>query len=264
MPRYKLIIEYDGGPFVGWQRQANGCSVQQAIEEAVASFSQETIVVKGAGRTDAGVHALGQVAHIDLTREWPDDTVRDALNAYLRPDPVAILSAERVADDFDARFSAVKRHYLYRISDRKAPPVLDAGRVWHVGQSLDAAAMHVAAQALTGRHDFTTFRAAECQAKSPVKTLDRLDVSREGDEIAVRASARSFLHHQVRSIVGTLKRVGEGKWAVRAVGDALAARDRSCSGPVAPAGGLYLVAVDYPPSDAEQAVDADADREAEE
>jgi tRNA pseudouridine38-40 synthase len=245
MPRFKLVIEYDGGPFVGWQRQENGRSVQQAIEEAVTAFSGETVVVKGAGRTDSGVHALGQVAHIDLTRDWPADTVRDALNAHLRPEPVAILSAEAVGDDFDARFSAVKRHYLYRISERRAPPVLDRGRVWWVAAPLDAEAMHAAAQALVGKHDFTTFRASECQAKSPVKTLDRLDVSREGSEVVVRASARSFLHNQVRSMVGSLKKVGDGSWPIAAVGEALTARDRTRSGPVAPPEGLYLVAVNY-------------------
>ena len=245
MPRYKLTIEYDGGRFVGWQRQANGRSVQEALEQAVRAFAGETVTVKGAGRTDAGVHALGQVAHIDLSRDWPADTVRDALNAHLRPDRVAVLAAETAADDFDARFSAVKRHYLYRINDRRAPLALDAGRAWWVRSRLDAEAMHAAAQSLVGRHDFTTFRAAECQAKSPVKTLDRLDVSREGDEIAVRASARSFLHNQVRSMVGTLKRVGEGKWRVEAVGAALEARNRDRCGPVAPAAGLYLVRVDY-------------------
>ena len=257
MPRYKLIIEYDGGPFVGWQRQENGRSVQQAIEEAVVAFAQESAIVKGAGRTDAGVHALGQVAHLDLNRDWPADTVRDALNAHLRPAPVVVLSAEAVGPGFDARFSATARHYLYRISDRRAPPALDAGRVWHVAGRLDADAMHRAAQALVGRHDFTTFRAAECQAKSPVKTLDRLDVSRAGGEIAVRAGARSFLHHQVRSMVGTLKKIGEGRWPVAAAGEVLAARDRARAGPVAPAHGLYLVAVDY--SGAEQTVDEEAD-----
>jgi tRNA pseudouridine38-40 synthase len=245
MPRYKLSIEYDGGPFVGWQRQANGRSVQQAIEEAIAAFSQEEVVLKGAGRTDAGVHALGQVAHIDLSRDWDTDTVRDAVNAHLRPEPVTILAAELVPDDFDARFSAVKRHYLYRITDRRAPPALERGRLWHVPQPLDEAAMHLAAQSLLGRHDFTTFRSSECQAKSPVRTLDRLDVSRAGGEIAIRASARSFLHNQVRSMVGALKKVGEGKWPVGEVAAALAARDRTRSGPVAPAHGLYLVAVDY-------------------
>lgn len=245
MPRYKLTIEYDGGPFVGWQRQKNGRSVQQAIEEAIAGFSQQSATLKGAGRTDAGVHALGQIAHVDLERDWPADTVRDAVNAHLRPDPIAIVTAESVADDFDARFSARKRHYLYRIVDRRAPPALERGRVWSVPTPLDTDAMHLAAQSLVGRHDFTTFRAAECQAKSPLKTLDRLDVSRAGDEIAIRASARSFLHNQVRSMVGALKKVGEGKWPIAEVGLALAARDRSRSGPVAPAHGLYLVSVDY-------------------
>ena len=245
MPRYKLTIEYDGGPFVGWQRQENGRSVQQAIEEAVAAFSGEEVVVKGAGRTDSGVHALGQVAHIDLAGDWDDDTVRDAINAKLKPAPVAILSAERAADDFDARFSAVKRHYLYRILNRRAQPAVDAGRVWWVTTPLDADAMHMAAQALLGNHDFTTFRSSECQAKSPVKTLDRLDVSRAGDEVTVSATARSFLHNQVRSMVGALRKVGDGKWPVAAVGEALEAKDRARAGPVAPPEGLYLVRVDY-------------------
>jgi len=245
MPRYKLTIEYDGRPFVGWQRQENGRSVQQAIEEAVAAFSGEEVRVNGAGRTDSGVHALGQVAHIDLSRDWPADTVRDALNAHLKPETIAILVAETVAADFDARFSAVKRHYLYRLSDRRAPPVIDRGRVWWVSRQLDHEAMHAAAQALTGKHDFTTFRSSECQAKSPVKTLDRLDVSRAGDEVVVIAEARSFLHNQVRSMVGTLKKVGDGKWPVSAVAEALEAADRTRSGPVAPPDGLYLVKVDY-------------------
>ena len=245
MPRFKLTIEYDGRPFVGWQRQENGRSVQQAIEEAVAAFSGEKIVLKGAGRTDSGVHALGQVAHFDLVGERTADTVRDAINAHLKPEPIVILSAEAVAGDFDARFSAVRRHYLYRISDRRAPPALDRGRVWWVTQPLDVEAMHAAAQALVGNHDFTTFRSSECQAKSPVKTLDRLDVTREGGEVLIRATARSFLHNQVRSMVGTLKKVGDGKWPVAAAGEALAAKDRARSGPVAPPDGLYLVAVDY-------------------
>jgi tRNA pseudouridine38-40 synthase len=245
MPRFKLTIEYDGGPFVGWQRQENGRSVQQAIEEAVAVFSGETIVLKGAGRTDSGVHALGQVAHFDLTRERTPDVVRDATNANLRPQPITILAAEEVGADFDARFSARRRHYLYRILERRAPPALDRGRVWWVAQPLDVDVMHAAAQALVGQHDFTTFRSSQCQAKSPVKTLDRLDVSREGDEVVVRATARSFLHNQVRSMVGTLKKVGDGSWPVAAAGDALAAKDRARSGPVAPPDGLYLVAVDY-------------------
>jgi tRNA pseudouridine38-40 synthase len=245
MPRYKLTIEYDGGPFVGWQRQENGLSVQQALEQAITAFSGETVVVKGAGRTDAGVHGLGQVAHIDLARERTPDVVRDAINANVRPHPISVISAEAVGDDFDARFSAIRRHYLYRILQRRAPPALDRGRVWWVSQALDVAAMHEAAQALVGKHDFTTFRSSQCQAKSPVKTLDRLDVSREGEEVIVRATARSFLHNQVRSMVGTIKRVGEGGWPVAAVGEALAARDRARSGPVAPAEGLYLVAVEY-------------------
>jgi tRNA pseudouridine38-40 synthase len=245
MPRYKLVIEYDGGPFVGWQRQENGRSVQQAIEEAVTAFARETAVVKGAGRTDSGVHALGQVAHIDLAAEWKPDTVRDAINAHLKREPVTILSAERVDDTFDARFSAVRRHYLYRILNRRAQPSLDLGRVWWVTAPLDAAAMHEAARALIGKHDFTTFRSSECQAKSPLKTLDPLDVSREGDEVVIRASARSFLHNQVRSMVGALRKVGDGSWPVAAVGEALAARDRARAGPVAPAAGLYLRSVDY-------------------
>lgn len=249
MPRFKLTIEYDGAPFVGWQRQKNGLSVQEAIEQAITAFTGEGVTVKGAGRTDAGVHALGQVAHIDLSRAWPADTVRDAINAHLRPEPVSILSVEAVSDDFDARFSARKRHYLYRIVDRRAPLALDRGRAWSVPARLDAATMHVAAQELVGKHDFTTFRASECQARSPIKTLDSLDVLRCGDEITVRASARSFLHNQVRSMVGTLKKVGEGKWQASEVAAALAARDRTRSGPVAPAHGLYLVAVDYSPAD---------------
>ncbi|MCP4385949.1 MAG: tRNA pseudouridine(38-40) synthase TruA [Hyphomicrobiales bacterium] len=245
MPRYKLTIEYDGGSFVGWQRQTNGCAIQQAIEEAVKRFAGEQAAVKGAGRTDSGVHALGQVAHLDLTRSWPADTVRDALNAHLREEPIAILSADAVTDTFDARFSATRRHYLYRITDRRAPPALERHRVWWVPRRLDAAAMHQAAQALVGQHDFTTFRNAQCQAKSPIRTLDRLDVDRRGDVIEVAVSARSFLHSQVRSMVGALKKVGDGGWPVDAVGAALAARDRRRAGAVAPACGLYLVAVDY-------------------
>lgn len=245
MPRYRLTIEYDGAPFVGWQMQANGRSVQRALAEAVTSFCGEAVTVFGAGRTDAGVHALGQVAHIDLARDWPEDTVRDALNQHLRPEPVAVLRAERVADDFDARFSAVRRRYLYRIVNRRAPPALDAGRAWHVGAPLDAGAMHAAAQVLVGHHDFTTFRSSDCQAKTPLKTLDALSVSRLGEEVQLRAVARSFLHNQVRSMVGTLKLVGGGKWRARDVAAALAARDRAACGPVAPPDGLYLEAVDY-------------------
>jgi tRNA pseudouridine38-40 synthase len=243
--RYRLTIEYDGAPFVGWQRQDNGPSVQGALEKAIAEFSGETVTVTGAGRTDAGVHALGQAAHFDLEKTFPPDTIRNAVNHFLRPAPVAVLTAKIAAPDFHARFSAKARHYLYRILCRRAPPALENGHVWHVVRDLDAGAMHHAAQALIGEHDFTTFRAAECQAKSPVKTLDRLDIARVGDEIHVNASARSFLHHQVRSIVGSLKLVGEGKWTRRGMERALAARDRSACGPVAPPDGLYLVRVDY-------------------
>ena len=245
MPRYKLTIEYDGTPFVGWQIQDNGTSVQGALTAAVAAFCGETAAIQGAGRTDAGVHALGQVAHVDLTKDWDADTVRDALNAHLRPHPVAVLTAERVADTFNARFSAVNRHYRYRIVNRRADLALDHHRAWRVPRPLDAAQMHQAAQRLVGKHDFTTFRAAECQAKSPVKTLDRLDVERHGEEVHIRASARSFLHHQVRSMVGSLVFVGEGKWSPDEVGRVLAARNRAACGPVAPAEGLYLVGVEY-------------------
>jgi len=245
MPRYKLTVEYDGTPFVGWQIQANGTSVQALITIAVARFCGEQVKVQGAGRTDAGVHALGQVAHFDLASALDADTVRDAMNAHLRPHPVAVLIVEGVADDFDARFSARRRHYRYRIVNRRADLALERNRAWRVPRPLDAAAMHAAAQRLLGRHDFTTFRAAECQARSPVKTLDRLDVERDGDVIVVSASARSFLHHQVRSMVGSLVLVGEGKWSVDSVAAALAARDRAFCGPVAPPEGLYLLAVDY-------------------
>jgi len=245
MPRYKLVLEYDGAPFVGWQVQDNGVSVQGVLAAALAAFSGESVAVQGAGRTDAGVHACGQVAHVDLAKTWDTDTVRDALNAHLRPHPVAVLAAEIAADDFDARFSAVKRHYLYRIVNRRADLALERARAWRVARPLDAAAMHAAAQRLLGRHDFTTFRAAECQAKSPVKTLDRLDVARDGDEIRVHAAARSFLHTQVRSMVGSLALVGEGRWSADDLAAALAARDRAACGPVAPADGLYLMRVDY-------------------
>jgi tRNA pseudouridine38-40 synthase len=245
MPRFKLTIEYDGTPFVGWQIQADGTSVQGVLTDAIAAFTGERATVQGAGRTDAGVHALGQVAHVDLARDRDPDTVRDALNAHLRPYPVAVLAAEQVAGDFDARFSARQRHYLYRIVNRRPDLALERTRAWRVPRPLDTAAMHAAAQQLIGKHDFTTFRAAECQAKSPEKTLDRLDVSREGDMIVVRASARSFLHSQVRSMVGSLKLVGEGKWSARDFRAALDARDRSRCGPLAPPEGLYLVKVDY-------------------
>jgi tRNA pseudouridine38-40 synthase len=245
MPRYKLTIEYDGTPYVGWQVQDNGASVAGEIENAVEKFSGERAQVMGAGRTDAGVHALAQVAHLDLAKEWEADTVRDALNAQLRPAPVAIIAAERVADDFHARFSAVKRHYLYRIVNRRADLALERERVWKIPRPLDAGAMHVAAQHLVGHHDFTTFRSTECQAKSPVKTLDELRVSRAGEEIRIEVSARSFLHNQVRSMAGSLVQVGEGKWSVDDLRMALEAKNRAACGPVAPAAGLYLVRVDY-------------------
>jgi len=245
MARWKLTVEYDGRPFVGWQRQDNGPSIQQALEEAVWRFSGESPCVLSAGRTDAGVHALGQVAHVDLVKPTTPTTVRNALNFHLRPQPVAVLRVEPVADEFHARLSARRRHYIYRILNRPAPPTFDLGRVWGVPRPLDAAAMHQAAQALVGYHDFTSFRASLCQAKSPLKTLERLDVSREGEEIVVRTSARSFLHHQVRNMVGTLALVGSGKWPPERVAEALAARNRSAAGPTAPPDGLYFVAADY-------------------
>jgi tRNA pseudouridine38-40 synthase len=245
MPRYKLTIEYDGTDFVGWQVQDNGLSVQGVLADAVLAFAGERAAIGGAGRTDAGVHALGQVAHVDLAKDWPPDTVRDALNAHLRPRPVAVLLAERVDDSFDARFSATRRHYRYRIVNRRADLALEALRAWRIPRPLDAAAMHDAAQGLVGRHDFTTFRSTECQAKSPVKTLDRLDVNRDGDEVDVIAVARSFLHNQVRSMVGSLVHVGEGKWSAADLAAVLATRDRTACGQVAPPQGLYLVRVEY-------------------
>jgi len=245
MPRYKLTIEYDGTPFVGWQVQDNGPSVQGVLTESIAAFTGERVVVAGAGRTDAGVHALGQVAHVDLAKDWDGDTVRDAVNFHLRPRPIAVLTAEQVTENFDARFSATKRHYLYRIVNRRADLALDQNRAWRVPRPLDGDAMHAAAQKLVGRHDFTTFRAAQCQAKSSVKTLDQLDVKRDGDEVRITAAARSFLHHQVRSMVGSLVHVGEGKWSAEDLAAALAARDRTRCGQVAPPQGLYLVRVEY-------------------
>lgn len=243
--RYRLTVEYDGRPFVGWQRQDNGPSVQGALEAAIEKFSSLRVTVTGAGRTDAGVHAKGQVAHFDLEKDFAPDKVRDALNHFLRPSPVVVLEADVAAGDFHARFSATKRHYLYRILNRRSPPAIDQGFVWHVSAALNADAMHDAAQVLVGQHDFTTFRAAECQSQSPVKTLDRLAVSRQGEEIHIEAVARSFLHHQVRSFVGSLKLVGEGKWRARDLADALEARDRSRCGPVSPSDGLCLMRVDY-------------------
>jgi tRNA pseudouridine38-40 synthase len=244
--RYKLTLEYDGTPFVGWQRQSEGVSIQHVVEEAVFKFSGERATVYAAGRTDAGVHALAQVAHFDLAKDADPFRIMEALNFHLKPHPVAILDCATAAPDFHARFSAVERHYRYRIVNRRAPLTLDRNRALRIAAALDAGAMHEAAQALVGRHDFTSFRAADCQAESPVKTLDELAVARFGDEIEVTARARSFLHHQVRNMVGTLRLVGEGKWSAADVSKALAARDRAAAGPTAPAEGLYLVAVKYP------------------
>jgi tRNA pseudouridine38-40 synthase len=246
MPRYKLTLEYDGTDLVGWQRQNNGLSVQAIIETAVARFCGKTITVHGAGRTDAGVHALAQVAHLDLPKEKSPDVIRNALNQHVRPHAVAVLAVERVADSFDARRSARGRIYRYRILNRRPPAVLERNRVWHVGAKLDVEAMQEGAKLLLGRHDFTSFRDSMCQARSPVKTLDMLEVTRSGEEILVEARARSFLHHQVRNMVGTLKLVGAGKWKIAQVAEALAARDRRAGGPTAPAEGLYLVAIVYP------------------
>lgn len=243
--RYRLTLEYDGAPFVGWQRQDNGDSVQGALEAAIEKLSGEKTTVTGAGRTDAGVHALGQVGHFDLIKTFEPGKIRDALNYHLRPDPISVLDASVVGNEFHARFSAKARHYLFRILNRRSPPAVENGRVWHVSPKLDAQAMDLAAQFLVGQHDFTTFRAAECQAQSPVKTIDRLDVRRRADEIHIEASARSFLHHQIRSIAGTLKLVGEGKWTPHDVKKALAARERAACGPVSPPWGLYLMKIDY-------------------
>ncbi len=245
MPRYKLLIEYDGTPFVGWQIQPGALTVQGQLTGAIEAFAGEIVNVQGAGRTDTGVHARGQVAHVDLVKDWDTDTVRDALNAHLRPYPIAVLAAEKAPDSFNARTSAIQRHYLYRIGNRRPDLTLDVNRAWRVPRPLDVAAMHTAAQRLVGKHDFTTFRAAECQAKSPVKTLDRLDVERRGDEVLIHASARSFLHHQVRSMVGSLAMVGDGKWSAGDLAAALDARDRTRCGQVAPPDGLYLMRVDY-------------------
>jgi tRNA pseudouridine38-40 synthase len=245
MPRYKLIIEYDGTPFSGWQIQDTALTVQGALETAVKAMCGEDVRVHGAGRTDAGVHALAQVAHCDIARHFVPGRFRDGLNAHLRPHPIAVLSADIVPDDFEARFSALRRHYRYRIVNTRANLALDIGRVWRVPRALDAEAMHHAAQRLIGKHDFTTFRDTECQAKSPDKTLDQLDVTRHGDAIDIVTSARSFLHSQVRSMVGSLVWVGEGRWSADDLAASLAARNRAACGPVAPPEGLYLVRVDY-------------------
>lgn len=245
MPRYKLTIEYDGTDFFGWQMQATLVSVQGVLEAALRTLHGVDIIVHGAGRTDTGVHALGQVAHVDLPKSWDPFVLRNAINGNVRPHRVSVLEAEEVGEDFHARFSAVKRSYLFRILNRRAPPAIDMNKVWHVPVELDAEAMHEGAQHLIGKHDFTTFRAADCQAQSPVKTLDRFDVARYGEEIEIRAEARSFLHHQVRSMVGSLKFVGEGKWPPLKMRKALEAKDRAACGVVAPPNGLYLVSVSY-------------------
>jgi len=250
MPRYALRIEYDGGPFAGWQRQSASPSVQGALEAAVARLQPGGATVSGAGRTDAGVHATGQVAHVDLVRDWTPWRLREAMNAHLRPHPVAVVEAAVARHDFHARFSAIERRYLFRLISRRAPLARDRGRAWRVGQELDVAAMREGATHLVGRHDFTTFRSSICQADSPLRTLDELSVEvldyPGGAELRFRLRARSFLHNQVRSIVGTLERVGAGAWSQHRVAEVLAARDRAACGPVCPPQGLYLAAVTYP------------------
>ena len=246
MTRFRLTVEYDGRPFMGWQRQAHGPSVQQAIEEALERVTGHLPVVHASGRTDAGVHARGQVVHVDLDYAITPFRLSEALNAQLRPDPVAIIDCRTVSDDWHARFSCTGRAYEYRIVNRRAPLTLDAGLAWRVPTHLDAGAMHRAAQRLVGHHDFTTFRSVQCQSDSPVKTLDRLDVRRMGEEIVIFAEARSFLHHQVRSMVGCLSLVGRGKWSADDLEAALRARDRSALGLNAPPDGLYFMAARYP------------------
>lgn len=248
MPRFRMTVEYDGSPYFGWQRQSNGPSVQGALEAAVLSLTQETASFRGAGRTDSGVHAKGQVTHVDLSRDWEPYKLRSALNAHLAMagEAISVLDVEAVTEDFDARFSALRRHYLYRIICRKSRLALEHKRAWWVSKDLDHEKMHAAAQMLVGRHDFTTFRSVHCQANSPVRTLDRLDVTREGDLIEIRATAQSFLHNQIRSFAGTLKLAGEGGMSADDVKAALEARDRKACGPVAPPDGLYFMQVDYP------------------
>ncbi|PZU21858.1 MAG: tRNA pseudouridine(38-40) synthase TruA [Shinella sp.] len=247
MPRYRMVVEYDGTAYVGWQRQENGHSVQSALEGSILSLTGETVTIRGAGRTDSGVHALGQVIHADLSREWKEYKLRNALNAHLAlaNEQVSVLDVKAVGQEFDARFSALRRHYLYRIINRPARLAIEANRAWWVPKHLDHEAMHAAAQRLIGKHDFSTFRSAHCQANSPVRTLDRLDVTRDGDRIEIRATAQSFLHNQIRSFAGTLKLAGEGKMTPDDVQAALEARDRKYCGPVAPPEGLYFMQVDY-------------------
>jgi len=252
MPRYRLTLEYDGSAFVGWQRQSNGLTVQQVLEEAVAIFDEPPALVYGAGRTDAGVHALAQVAHVDLKTVHDPETVRNAINFHTKPHPVAVLAVNRVADDFHARYDAISRHYRYRILNRRARPALEEGRVWWVPRRLDVEAMTSAAHLLVGEHDFTSFRATLCQAKTPVKTLDQLVIRQAGDSISIEVSARSFLHNQVRIIVGSLSWVGVGRWSRDDLKAALDARARAAGGPTAPAEGLYLTGVDYPVDETEK------------
>ena len=246
MTRWRLTIEYDGGPFMGWQRQDHGPSVQQTLEEALERMTGERAACTAAGRTDAGVHALAMPVHVDVQRELTPHRLREGLNALVRPQPVSVLEVEQVADNWHARFSCVGRSYVYRILNRRAPPALDRGRVWHIAVPLDVDAMREGAAMLVGRHDFTTFRSVHCQSDSPVKTLDRLEVSRVGEEIHVQAAARSFLHHQVRSMVGCLALVGRGQWRPDGIRKALEARDRAALGLNAPPHGLYFVEAVYP------------------
>ena len=246
MPRYRLTVEYDGGPYCGFQAQASQPTVQAEIERAVTAFCGEAVRIHAAGRTDTGVHATGQVIHVDLEKAWPAAVVMNALNAHLAEAPIAVLAAEVADEDFHARFSAQGRRYLYRILNRPGRPALDVGRVWHLRAPLDVEAMDAAARLLEGRHDFTTFRDAACQAASPVKTLDEARVTRAGEEVRLAFAARSFLHRQVRSMTGSLVQVGLGRWTIAELGAALEARDRAACGPVAPAAGLVLVSVDYP------------------
>ena len=246
MTRFALTIEFDGGPFFGLQRQADGPSVQQSVEEAARAVTGETVTLHSAGRTDSGVHALAMRSHLDIAKNIEPFRLMEALNARLRPDPVSVIACEEKPDDWHARFSCIGRSYEYRIRNRRAPLTLERGRAWHVARPLDAEAMHEAAQALVGSHDFTTFRSAHCQAASPEKTLDRLDVCREGDAVIVRAAARSFLHHQVRSMVGCLALVGQGTWRIEQMTEALEAKDRSALGLNAPPEGLYFVKATYP------------------
>ncbi|MDP3660730.1 tRNA pseudouridine(38-40) synthase TruA [Phenylobacterium sp.] len=246
MPRYRLLVEYDGRPYCGFQAQAGLPSVQASLERAVQAFSGESVRIHGAGRTDTGVHALGQVVHVDLEKSWSPAVVRDAMNAHLAREPIAVLGAEEASGDWHARFSATGRRYLFRILNRRSPAALDQGRAWWVKKPLDARAMHAAAQVLLGQHDFTTFRDVRCQAKSPVKTLDQVSVERDGEAVLLRFAARSFLHRQVRSMTGSLVEVGTGRWSADDFKGALEARQRSACGPVAPPDGLYLTEVIYP------------------